>query len=187
MEKIRQLKTLDYVKTNKTADYTCYRLFYQLSSPQVIDITDKVEGALNVNGQTQASLDSGVVIREKIIPKADGLGKYRINSKYLEDSTLTNKVSKILSIIQNNVDDTKNWEFRNNSDGGNTNGALWVRISADKFNSNANYYVTYLVLEKEKFTTNPVNVKASYNTSIRSTVDQMNEQLSDVKSLASIH
>jgi hypothetical protein len=28
-------------------------------TPQVIDVTDKVEGALNVNGLTQVSIDSG--------------------------------------------------------------------------------------------------------------------------------
>ncbi|MEI2392222.1 hypothetical protein V8V55_20675 [Priestia megaterium] len=180
-------QTLEYVSTNRAAGYTGYRLLYQIATSKVVDITDKVEGSLSISGQTQVSIDSGVVVREKAIPKADDLGRYRINSRYLQDSTLTNKVSKILSIMQNNVDDTKNWSFQNNSDGGNANGALWAQISADKFNPNANYYVTYLVLEKEKFATNPVNVKASYNTSIRSTVDQMNEQLADVKSLASIH
>lgn len=179
-------QTLDYVKANKAPGYTGYRLFYQLATPKVVDITDKVEGALSVSGSVQISVDSGVGVREKVIPKTDDLGKYRINSKYLQDSTLANRASEILSITKNNIDTTKEWDISYSTDGGNANGKVWAQISADKFDATANYYVTYLVQEKETFTANPVNVLATYNTSIRSTVNQMNEQLADVKALTSV-
>lgn len=180
-------QTLDYVKGNKASVYTGYRLLYHLANPKVIDVTEKVEGALSISEQSQVSVDSGVVVREKVTPKTDDLGRYRINSKYLQDSTLANKASKIINIFKNNVKVTEEWEISYTNDYGNANGNVWAQIMEEKFDEKANYYVTYLVQDKAAFTANPINVLATYNTSIRSTVNQMNEELADVKTLASIH
>jgi len=176
-------QTLDYVKTNKAPDYTGYRLLYQLATPKIVDITDKVEGTLSVSGQTQVSLDSGVIVREKVIPVLASDNYYYVNGS---TAPLSRKVKKILAVYKGNVQD----DFQiNNQFAANvgTVGNEYARKPQESFDPAASYYATYLVMEKEKFTTNPVNVKVSYNTSIRSTVDQMNEQLADVKSMTSIH
>ncbi|MHC8969198.1 hypothetical protein [Priestia aryabhattai] len=180
-------QTLDYVKANKAPDYTGYRLLYQLPTPKVVDITDKVEGSLSVSGQTQVSLDSGVIARGKVTPYYySGDNSYKINLAGLEttapESILKYKVDKILKIYEDGSD-FKNYTIVKGGAYGNER----ATIQPADYKANATYSVTYLALEKEKFATNPVNVKASYNTSIRSTVDQMNEQLADVKSMASIH
>ncbi|WEA46799.1 hypothetical protein [Priestia aryabhattai] len=181
-------QTLDYVKANKAPNYTGYRLLYQLARPRVVDITDKVEGSLSVSGQVQVSIDSGVVVREKAIPKVSTDGLYCCinsfnNPYYVGSVPLKNKVSKFLFVYKNNKIDNV-WEFFEDGKG---YGKQRANISLNDFDPAAEYYVTYLVWDKETFTNKPVNVKASYNTSIRSTVDQMNEQLADVKSMASIH
>ncbi|UYT83938.1 hypothetical protein [Priestia megaterium] len=181
-------QTLDYVKANKAPNYTGYRLLYQLARPRVVDITDKVEGSLSASGQVQVSIDSGVVVREKAIPKVSTDGLYCCinsfnNPYYVGSVPLKNKVSKFLFVYKNNKIDNV-WEFFEDGKG---YGKQRANISSNDFDPAAEYYVTYLVWDKETFTNNPVNVKASYNTSIRSTVDQMNEQLADVKSMASIH
>ncbi|MBU3569286.1 hypothetical protein IUK39_03720 [Priestia aryabhattai] len=180
-------QTLDYVKANKAPDYTGYRLLYQLPTPKVVDITDKVEGSLSVSGQTQVSLDSGVIARGKVTPYYyNGDNSYKINLAGLEttapESILKYKADKILKIYEDGSD-FKNYTIVKGGAYGNER----ATIQPVDYKANATYSVTYLALEKEKFATNPVNVKASYNTSIRSTVDQMNEQLADVKSMASIH
>lgn len=176
-------QTLDYVKANKAPDYTGYRLLYQLATPRAVDITDKVEGALSVSGQTQISIDSGVIVREKVAPFKDTDGRYKLN--VYSKAYFNYKNAKILAVYKNQVDDSSQWIwFR---DPRVAYGNEFIIIDSNNFDLTADYYITYLALDKEKLTTNPVNVKASYNTSIRSTVDQMNEQLADVKSLASIH
>lgn len=179
-------QTLDYVKVNKAPDYTGYRLLYQLATPKVVDITDKVEGSLSVSGQTQVSLDSGVVVREKATPVL-----YPTNSRYYINATnisskLKNRAGKLINVYKNGRVDNS-WIMNELHISTNQPTYGLYQANTGEYDSTAEYYVTYLVLDKEIFTNNPVNVKASYNTSIRSTVDQMNEQLADVKSMASIH
>ncbi|MDN3365433.1 hypothetical protein QU577_27090 [Priestia megaterium] len=176
-------QTLDYVKINKAPGYTGYRLLYQLSTTRVVDIIDKVEGSLNISGQTQVSLDSGVIVREKVVPTLASDNYYYVNGS---NKPLSRRVKKILAVYKDYAQDDFqiNPQFAVNVG---TVGNEYARKSQESFDPTANYYVTYLVLDKETLTTNPVNVKATYNTSIRSTVDQMNEQLADVKSSVSIH
>ncbi|MFP7737456.1 hypothetical protein ACLHDF_29980 [Priestia aryabhattai] len=180
-------QTLAYVVANKAPDYIGYHLFYQLSTPKIDDITNKVEGSLSVSGQTQVSLDSGVIVREKTKPSIVASLAY-INRKAGDsnDNPLSNRVLKILNIYKGTNSDLGNWSMESGANGL-AYGAQRAVIPTNLYDSAADYSVTYLVQEKERFTTNPVNVKASYNTSIRSTVDQMNEQLADVRSLASVH
>ncbi|MEH7214793.1 hypothetical protein V7079_22810 [Priestia megaterium] len=176
-------QTLDYMKINKAPGYTGYRLLYQLSTTRVVDVTDKVEGSLSVSAQTQVSLDSGVIVKEKVIPVLASDNYYYVNGS---NKPLSRRVKKILAVYKDYAQD----DFQINSQFAvniGTVGNEYARKPQESFDPTASYYVTYLSLDKETLTTNPVNVKASYNTSIRSTVDQMNEHLADVKSSVSIH
>ncbi|WP_281998689.1 hypothetical protein [Priestia flexa] len=178
-------QALDYVKVNKAPGYTGYRLLYQLASPGVIDVTDKIEGALSVSGQVQISTDSGVVIREKVTPTINGdyFEFNFFNHPTIPDAKLKNKAKNILAVYENGIPFLlfNKWSDKY------AYGKYRISIHKGNYDPTADYYITYLIQEKETVTTNPVNVLATYNTSIRSTVNQMNEQLADVKTLASVH
>lgn len=177
-------QTLAYVKANRAPNYTPYKLTYQLATPRVENV--QVEGDLAVRGMTQVSVDSGVVVREKVMPKPDNLGRHRINNKYLGDSLLKNTPERILAIFKNSVEDKHNWELMYSTDSGNAGGKVWAQISSTKFDPTAEYTVTYLVQDKHLFTTNAVDVKATYNQSIRSTVDEVTVKQSDAATSISI-
>lgn len=172
-------QTLAYVAANKAPNYTTYKLLYQLASPKTIDITEMVEGALIVTGQVQAFLDSGVIVKEKVTPLVGSDGNYFINSPTAgyEASLLKNKAKMILGVYRGSIQITPEAIFS----------TMNIKIPKESYDAAADYYVTYLLADKQKFTSNPTNVKASYNTSIRSSLDQVVEQLADTRALTSIH
>ncbi|HFK1513678.1 BppU family phage baseplate upper protein [Bacillus paranthracis] len=170
-------QTLAYVRANRAPNYTPYKLTYQLATPRVEAVI--VEGDLAVSGMTQVSVDSGVIVREKAIPILSN-GFYLIN--YINHpSALKNKVNKIIKIYKNGIEDAQ-WNFINT----NANGNQRAFIESSKFDPTAEYTVTYLVQDKHLFTTNPIDVKASYNQSIRSTVDEVTAKQSDADTSISI-
>ncbi|PEF60186.1 hypothetical protein CON32_00235 [Bacillus cereus] len=170
-------QTLAYVKANRAPNYTPYKLTYQLATPRVENV--QVEGDLAVRGMTQVSVDSGVIVREKTIPILSN-GFYLIN--YINHpSALKNKVNKIIKIYKNGIEDAQ-WNFINT----NANGNQRAFIESSKFDPTAEYTVTYLVQDKHQFTTNPIDVKATYNQSIRSTVDEVTVKQSDAATSISI-
>ncbi|EJR41630.1 hypothetical protein IIK_05762 [Bacillus cereus VD102] len=170
-------QTLAYVKANRAPNYTPYKLTYQLATPRVETV--QIEGDLAVRGMTQVSVDSGVIVREKTIPILSN-GFYLIN--YINHpSALKNKVNKIIKIYKNGIEDAQ-WNFINT----NANGNQRAFIESSKFDPTAEYTVTYLVQDKHQFTTNPIDVKATYNQSIRSTVDEVTVKQSDAATSISI-
>ncbi|MGN8233246.1 hypothetical protein ACTHAL_001474 [Priestia flexa] len=178
-------QTLAYVSANKASGYTGYRLLYQLTIQKVIDITDKVEGALIINGQTQISVESGIIIREKVASPTLVGNLAFINRKAGDsnDNPLNYRTLKILNIYKGTTSDFYNWSIEKNFLG---HGLERAVMPSNLVDPTANYYVTYLVLDKEKLTTNPLNVLATYNTSLRSTVNDISAKLSDVSTLTSI-
>ncbi|HDR7367938.1 hypothetical protein [Bacillus toyonensis] len=57
------IQTLAYVRANRAAGYTPYKLTYQLITPKIKNI--QVEGDFAVNEWTKVTVDSGSVVREK--------------------------------------------------------------------------------------------------------------------------
>jgi len=52
-------QTTTYVAATKAPNYTPYKLSYQLATPQIVDVTDKVEGDIKLNGLAQVTIDAG--------------------------------------------------------------------------------------------------------------------------------
>lgn len=177
-------QTLAYVKANKAPNYTPYKLTYQLATPRVEAVI--VEGDLAVSGMTQVSVDSGVVVREKVTPvkQIEASGSfYQINRNGLPNSFTKKRLLKFLTVYKNGVIDSK-WNFVITSIV--DNGLIKATILENDFDSTAEYTVTYLVQDKHRFTTNPFDVKATYNQSIRSTVDEVTVKQSDAATSISI-
>lgn len=170
-------QTLAYVSTTRATGYTAYKLSYVLATPQIVDVTDKVEGALTVNDLTQLTLDSGVIVREKVVPVYPSYGdRTYINWKDGASSNILKyKTEKILSVFRNHINDN-NWTFENSSV---ANGKQRAYILNQNFDTTAEYTVTYLVLDKQKFSNNPINTRALYNTSLKSSFDDLVNVVAD--------
>ncbi|EOO66998.1 hypothetical protein IIC_05324, partial [Bacillus cereus VD021] len=170
-------QTLAFVKANRASNHAPYKLTYQLATPQVK--SGQVEGDLVADGLTPVMVNSGVVVREKITPNNDGLGKYRINNLFKGGASFKFSPSRIIGIYKNGIDDTSNWQVMYSKDSGNLVGDVWAQILVDNYDPTAEYTVTYLVLDKHQFTTNTTDVKVSYNQSVRSTTDALTVGQSD--------
>ncbi|MGM2633939.1 hypothetical protein [Bacillus cereus group sp. Bce040] len=169
-------QTLAYVRVNKAPNYTPYKLTYQFAIPRLETV--QVEGELAGSGITQVSVDSGVVVREKINVYMTSSTAW-INRIDLATSRFLNRNNKIIAIYKNGLDDTKNWEYSsNNAYGGQL---AWRDIS--KHDPTAEYTVTYLVQDKHLFTTNVIDAKVMYNQSLVSTVREVVEKQADISTL----
>ena len=166
-------QTLAYVKANRAPNYTPYKLTYQLATPKVELV--QVEGEILVNGMTQVNVNSGVVVREKVLPKTLPTDSsywinYEVVNGGLETTKLSNRVSSIISVLKNGIIDL-NWViYRNTS----FYGGIGARIDKSLFDPKAEYTVTYTVLDKHLFTTNAIDVKSTYTQSVRSSLDGLN-------------
>jgi hypothetical protein len=174
-------QTEAYVAANKSPNYTPYKLMFQLAAPKTEEI--KYEGSIFANGLTMVDVGGGIVFREKVTPpkyNPGGGDYYYINhsSSNVTASLLKNRLEKFLKIYKNSEDDTKNWIFENvaSSSYGKTN----ARIEAAKFDPNAEYTVTYVVYDKQTFTSNPVNVTAQYANNIRTALEDTAKKVEDV-------
>lgn len=159
-----------------------YKLSYVRSTPVAEVVTDKVEGDLVVNGATQVEVGSGVVIREKATPRQHSTTlDWYINemgvSSSVQDNPLKYRVSKILNIYRNGVIDSK-WTQATSSF--NQNGTVYATIKNADYDQTAEYSVTYLLLDRQPFTTNILAVTANYDTSLKSVVDSMLAKQSDI-------
>lgn len=177
-------QTLAYVKANRAPNYTPYKLMYQLATPRVEPV--QVEGDLAVSGMTQVSVDSGVVVREKVTPikQLEASGSfYQINRKDLPNSFTKKRLLKFLTVYKNGIIDPR-WSFVITSSV--DNGLVKATILENDFDSTAEYTVTYLVQDKHLFTTNPIDVKATYNQSLKTSVTELVEKQADTATGLSI-
>jgi hypothetical protein len=165
----------------KPTDYTPYKLSYALASPQTINVNHLVEGAISVSGQTMVTVDSGVVVREKVTPVLIGNTYYINSTSGGGASKLKNRLSKFVAIYKNGQVET--WAI----DGQNAHGNLKATLPQALFDPTAEYTVTYLVLDRHLFTVNATEVKTSYAGSLKDTVDMTTEQLTDLKTQTSIN
>jgi hypothetical protein len=172
-------QTLAYVKDNMAPGFTSYKVSYALTTPQTIVVTDKVEGDLVVNGATQIEVGSGVIIREKIVPVTSSeSGYYHINNESIgtiPQNRLKNRLLALIGIYRNGIRDNK-WITRTNYCYGNQR----FEIAKADYDPTAEYTVTYLLLDRQPFTTNILSVIANYDSSLKSVVDSMLAKQSDI-------
>jgi len=175
-------QTLDYVKANKAANYTPYKLFYVLAAPKVEEI--KSEGAISVNGLTQVEVGSGIVVREKVTPASDGGSKrwLNFNQAWAESSKFKNRAERIIAIYKNNTID-KNWIIG----AGTAHGKQSASIENTLYDLTAEYYVTYLVFDRQLFTSNPVNVSAQFANNVRSALEDTTKKVEDNTTAISVN
>ncbi|MGH0487889.1 BppU family phage baseplate upper protein, partial [Bacillus mycoides] len=100
-------QTLAYVRANRAAGYTPYKLTYQLVTPKIEIV--QVEGDLVVDELTQVTVDSGVVVREKANPKQFNKEYYinrGDNNATFLPTRLKNRALRVLKVFKNGVEET---------------------------------------------------------------------------------
>jgi hypothetical protein len=171
--------------STKPTDYTPYKLSYVLATPQLVNVTDKVEGALAVSGPTQVEVTSGVVVREKVVPSQHSTNlNWYINEQGLAvaivDNPLKHRTLKILNVYKNGQQFSR---FVRNGIGGNGEYGYISNVDYET----AEYTVTYLVLDRHLQTVNATEVKSSYAGSLKDSVDMSVEKLTDLTTQTSIN
>lgn len=178
-DKDASTQTLAYVKANKAPNYTPYKLTYQLATPRVEIV--QVEGDLAVSGMTQVSVDSGVVVREKVKPNTYQTVVF-INDRVCK---LNYRASNLLGVYKNGQLDTS-WTLISRTTAESDYiplGKGYARCNTSDFDPTAEYTVTYLVQDKHLFTTNVIDAKVMYNQSLASTVREVVEKQADTSTL----
>jgi len=160
-------QTLAYVAANKANGFIPYKLSYLLATPVVLEV--KAEGGISVNGLTQIEVGSGVVIREKVdfykFPSAYEVG----NTTAPAANRTKMRIRKIIGLYKNG--NTDNSWFGQSSDDGASYGANRVKLLPDKFDATAEYSISYVVFDRNQFTTNPLTVTATFANNIRTALD----------------
>lgn len=181
-------QTLAYVSTTKAPNFTPYKLSYVLATPSVV--TANVEGEIALNGLTQVQVGSGVIVREKVVPKFSK-NIYLINdvgSFYGVNNPLKYKTLKILNMYKNNALDNPNWTIQTSAEAYGMQRAYTTTVQYD---STAEYSVTYLIDNIDNtlanFTNNGTEFKASYDNSLKSVIDTLAERQADLTSISSVN
>ncbi|USK85740.1 hypothetical protein [Peribacillus asahii] len=174
-------QTLAYVAANKAPNYTPYKLSYVLATPKVEEI--KSEGAISVNGLTQIEVGSGVIVREKA-KVSDGSTSYNINHlTSMTDSKLQQRTRRIIDVYKNGVIDKK-WSIVSDV---NAHGLQRASILKADYDATAEYYVTYIVFDRQPFTSNPVNVSAQFANNIRAALEDATKKVEDNTTAISVN
>jgi hypothetical protein len=152
-------------------------------------VTTAVEGDIALNGPTQVEMGSGVIVREKVSPVLDAAnGVYQVN--YVTGGTpfipgyLKNRVSKIYNVYKFKDVDTK-WTINVNAVAQGSFPKAYIKTS--DFDSTAEYYVSYLAYDKQLLTNNGTEFKTSYDSSLKSVVDNLTEKQADLSTIASVN
>lgn len=153
--------TLAYISANRAPNYTPYKLSYVLSSPVTEVVTVNVEGDIAINGLTQVEVGSGVIIREKAKTEASSTVVH-INDVERPNTYLKYKSNKIINIYKNGAIDN-GWAIAS----GRSFGISRASLPISDFDATAEYTVTYLVLDRHLFTTNPVSIPVSLAGSLK--------------------
>lgn len=167
-------QTLAYVSTNRAAGYTPYKLSYVIDTPRVEEA--RVEGAISIDGPTQIEVGSGVIAREKANFVINGQGtSYNINSNSIAGTALKNRVARFLKLYKGNIETNDYFLVRDQF----AIGYERMGIEKDKFDKTVEYYVSYLVWDKQLFTTNPVETEVQFTNNIRTAIEETAKQTED--------
>jgi hypothetical protein len=181
----------DLTTTQGIKDYfnaNPYKLSYVLAKP----VTEEVrsEGSIVVNGLTQIEVGSGVVVREKISNSQLKLVNGYYNLNYGADTPswnytwLKNKVAKFIGFYESTNDFTKSWNIYTGSQ--DTIRGHRASIKETDIDMEKDHYVTYLVLDRHLFASNPVDVLATYAKSVGAALNDMAVEMGDIATDVSV-
>ncbi|WP_336774214.1 accessory Sec system protein Asp3 [Paenibacillus sp. MMO-58] len=170
------------VPSTLAAGFTPYSLDYVLATSVEEVISGDVGSIALAPGGNQIELLEGVVVREKITPAYSTLYKtYEINTNNsvtggVGKAPLKNTASQIIGAYRDRVKD--NWKIVSDSW---ANGKQRASIDEVNYDPTADYFVTYILLDKYLYTANATDAKVEYQTTLGGTVAQNTQDIADVR------
>ncbi|GBF75758.1 hypothetical protein PA598K_04189 [Paenibacillus sp. 598K] len=146
------------------------KIVYRLATPVTEEIAS--EGAIALHpGVNLVELRTGLISREKANPGIVS-GQWRINDFNVPSSFLVNRTVQILAVYKGTAKDN-DWLLQYVPATGN----MRAMISESLYDQNANYYVTYLNLDRHAYTTAINEAEARYNPNMGGTVGDLLERM----------
>lgn len=173
--------TSTYVAANKAPGWTAWAtLDYVLAQAAAPVPVPNAEGSITLHpGGNQINVETGVIQREKVVPKLDS-GNYYIISQssgsYWGKAVLSRPTQKFLAVFKGAENDTRNWIFT--PDG---LGAINARALPANFDTSADYYVTYIVLDKYSLTANVTETAATWRTGLGGVVSDVVQSVAELR------
>ena len=159
-----------YVATNKAPGWTAYAsVDYVLATPEVKTV--QAEGGITLHpGGNQITVETGIIQRERA-------KLYLYNGKYYINADPSSKLSKrtliVLTVYKGSEVDTKWVSLNHSGDKIATYGNMQVSSNQADVDPNANYYVTYIPLDKYTLTANVTQIDAQYARGISGVLSEL--------------
>jgi len=174
-----------YVAANKAPGWVSYgTLQYQLAKP-VIEPA-RIEGVINLHpGVNALTMQEGAVLREKANPSyyvSDG--RYYINGANVS-TKLSLRVDRILAVYKDGGIDVK-WQLNNHTVNIPTYGNQSASITSVDRDPNADYYVTYIALDRYTYSAGINAATVSYAGNIGSAVSANTQQIARLTGRADV-
>lgn len=158
--------------------YDYYRLTYQLANVDEKEISP--EGAITLHeGANQVELGEGVIIREQATPILSG-SNYVINDSAVPTSSLKYNAQKIIAVYRG-TDKDNAWVI--SADGKEQK----ATIPSGSYDNTKQYLVTYLALDKYLLSTNILQADCTYNTNMKTVLDDTVQKVADLSTRQSVH
>ncbi|WP_238649770.1 phage tail protein [Paenibacillus piscarius] len=170
-----------WVAANKVPGWTAWAtLDYMLAQAAAPVPVPNAEGSITIHpGGNQISVETGVIQREKVVPKLDS-GNYYIISQssgsYWGKAVLSRPSQKFLAVFKGAENDTRNWIFT--PDG---LGAINARALPANFDTSADYYVTFIALDKYALTANVTETAATWRTGLGGVVSDVVQSVGELR------
>ncbi|WP_341348567.1 phage tail protein [Paenibacillus sp. FSL H3-0469] len=170
-----------WVAANKAPGWIAWAsLDYMLALASQPVPVPNAEGSITLHpGGNQINVETGVIQREKVVPKLDS-GSYYIISQssgsYWGKAVMSCPTQKFLAVFKDAENDTQNWVFA--PDG---LGALNARTLPGSFDSTADYYVTYIVRDKYALTANVTEAAATWRTGLGGVVCEVVQSVAELR------
>ena len=164
--------------------FTPYQLHYTLATPTTEII--QPEGSLELHdGLNQVELSEGIVVRESVIPKSDGINYFigvdgnvyppgKSETKYRNNKFITIFRDGELDFLWSIILDAAAY------------GKYIARIPPTLYDPAASYSVTYEVLDEYLFTTNALTATGTYDTNDHTVLGHTVEKVSEVETKVSV-
>lgn len=181
-------RVTNVVPTTLVPGFNPYRLQYQLATP--ITEAVQVEGALSLHeGNNLVEVGTGVIVRERVVPfKNTSDGNYYINhatAGYFDaNSQLKNKTNHVFAIYKNGQLDSS-WNIGRDISG--TNGGFRGKNAIANVDPTATYTVTYLMLDKNLYTTNVTDATIEYGGSFKTVQDDLVQRMTNVEGKVTVN
>ncbi|MFP9128546.1 hypothetical protein [Niallia sp. BSM11] len=170
-------QTLAYVAANKSNGYIPYKISYMLNNLVLVEL--RSEGAISVNGLTQVEVGSGSIIREKVRALHNAADSLTYINALFSASTaqLKNPAIAILAVYKGNMLES-DWNIQSSI---NANGKVYASKKTSLVDTNAEYFVSYIIYDKSKFSTNVIGGFATFANNIRTALDDNIKRTEDNK------